>query len=240
MENTLYIGMSREKSLRTSLDIISNNIVNATTTGYRAQNPLFEEYLDKQRGEKEALSFVMDYGQYDTTKPGTMQLTGGTFDVALSGPGFFGVQTPDGLRYTRAGNFTTNASGELTTASGHKVASSGGGSITIPQDAKDIAITDDGSISSSSGVLGRIMIQEFTDPQSLAPEGNGLYKTNESGTTATNTKAVQGTLEGSNVQPVLEMTRMIEISRDYQSIQRLITNEHERQRGAIERLGRVV
>ena len=240
MENTLYIGMSREKALRTSMEITSNNIVNATTTGFRAQNPLFEEYLIKPKGETDRLSFVMDYGQYDNTAQGTMQQTGGTFDVALSGPGFFGVQTDNGLRYSRAGNFSTNAAGELVTATGHKVASEGGGTIVIPDNAKDIAITKDGSIASSAGVLGKLMIREFATPQSLNPEGNNLYKTDEGGTTAVNTQAIQGALEGSNVQPVLEMTRMIEISRDYQSIQRILSTEHDRQKGAIERLGRVV
>jgi flagellar basal-body rod protein FlgF len=240
MENTLYIGMSREKSLRTSMEIIANNMVNATTTGFRAQNPLFEEYVVKPKGETDRLSFVLDYGQYDNTAQGTVQQTGATFDVALSGPGFFGIQTADGLRFSRGGNFTTNAQGELMTATGHKVASDGGGSITIPADAKDIKITEDGMITSSAGALGKLMIREFSNPQVLQPEGNNLYKTDDAGIAATNTKAMQGALEGSNVQPVLEMTRMIEVSRDYQSIQRLLTNEHDRQKGAIERLGRVV
>ncbi len=240
MENTLYIGMSREKALRTSMDIVANNMVNTTTTGFRAQNPLFEEYVIKPKGEKERLSFVLDYGQYDNTAQGTVQQTGGTYDVALSGPGFFGIQTPEGLRYSRGGNFTTNALGELMTATGHKVASDGGGAVVIPNDAKDIKITEDGSITSNTGILGKIMIREFENPQSLKPEGNNLYKTDDTGLAATNTKAMQGALEGSNVQPVLEMTRMIEINRDYQSVQRMLSNEHDRQKGAIERLGRVV
>lgn len=240
MENALYIGLSRESALMTSMQVISNNIANANTTGYRAQNPLFKEMVEKPGAKTDPLSFVMDYGQYDNTAPGPVQITGGTYDVALEGPGFFGVQTNDGVQYTRGGNFTVNAAGELITASGYKVASAGGGGITIPENATDIRITENGDIASSEGVLGRIMIKEFNNPQTLTPQGSGLYKTDEPGMAASNTRAKQGVLEGANVQPVIEMTRMIEISRDYQSIQKFVQAEHDRQKGAIERLGRIV
>lgn len=240
MENSLYIGMSREAALKTAMDLTANNIANVNTSGYRGQNPLFKEMVEKPPNDPERLSFVMDYGQYDNTKAGPVQVTGNTFDVALEGPGFFGVQTPNGVQYTRGGNFTVGINGELMTASGYKVASAGGGSITVPENAKDITITSSGEISTTEGSIGKLMVKEFDNAQSLTPQGSGLYKTDEPGRDATETKVRQGVLEGSNVQPVIEMTRMIEISRDYQSIQRFVQAEHDRMKGAIERLGRVV
>ncbi len=240
MENALYIGLSRESALKTAMDLTANNIANMNTSGYRGQNPLFQELVDKPPNDKERLSFVMDYGQYDNTKAGPTQVTGNTFDAALEGPGFFGVQTPNGIQYTRGGNFTVGVNGELVTPSGYKVASAGGGSLVIPENAKDITILPSGDISTSDGIIGKLMVREFDNPQSLTPEGSGLYKTDDPGRAATETRVHQGMLEGSNVQPVLEMTRMIEISRDYQSIQRFIQSEHDRQKGAIERLGQTV
>ena len=92
MENGLYVGLSRESALMQAMQVVSNNIANASTTGYRGQNPLFKEMIEKPGEKTDPLSFVADYGQYDNTSAGPVSLTGGTYDVALEGPGFFGVQ----------------------------------------------------------------------------------------------------------------------------------------------------
>ncbi|MBI1327381.1 MAG: flagellar basal-body rod protein FlgF [Alphaproteobacteria bacterium] len=240
MENSLYIGLSRQMTLRTAMDLVSNNIANINTPGYRAQNPLFQEYVVDPKGQKDPLSFAYDYAQYDSTQPGTQTFTGNKFDVALDGPGFMGVQTVDGIRYTRAGNLTINNTGQLVTAAGFVVsAAGGGGAINIPTDAREIDITDTGQIIADGNAVGQIMVQEFDNLQSLSPEGNGLYNSAEGGRAATETKVKQGMIEGSNVNGVVEMTRMIEILRSYQSAQRLIQSEHDRQKDAVSRLGRV-
>jgi flagellar basal-body rod protein FlgF len=147
-----------------------------------------------------------------------------------------GVQTPDGVQYTRAGNFALNAIGELVTARGYKVADQGGGTITVPPDARFIGIDEKGVVSTDQGAVGNIMIAEFKDYQKLDPAGNGLYRTEEQPLPATETRMMQGKLEGANVQPVVEMTRMIDVLREYQAVQRVMQSEHERQRGAIERM----
>ncbi len=236
MENSIYIGLSRQLALETDMQIVSNNIANMNTTGYRAQNTIFREYIVDPAGQKDPLSFVVDHGQYDSTKPGPAQMTGSQLDVALQGPGFFGVSTPDGIQYTRGGNFGLNANGELVTPSGYLVAGMNGGGISIPADVTEIKITEDGTISTPDGDLGQLMIVEFDDPQSITPKGNGLYSSEAQGIPATNTRAIQGMLEGSNVEPVVEMTRMINIHRNYQAMQRMLQSEHERQRTAIKEL----
>ena len=129
-----------------------------------------------------------------------------------------------------------NATGELVTANGMKVAGQGGGTITIPTEATYVTIDRTGVVSTDQGAVGTLMVAEFDDYQKLDPTGNGLYKTDEAPTPATETKVLQGKLEGSNVQPVLEMTRMIDVLREYQAVQNVMKNEHDRQRSAIQRM----
>ena len=238
MENSLYIGLSGQMAIKSQMDLIAQNVANINTPGYRGQNGVFEEYLSKPRGMHTSMSMVNDYGQFQVAEPGPVKVTGNSLDVALVGPGFMGIQTPEGIQYTRAGNFSMDAQGRLLNARGMAVASAGGGDIIIPPDAKDVYIDHQGVVSTDDGEIGQIMVHEFSSEQVLEPAGNGLYKAPEGGVPATNTRVSQGKLEGSNVQGVLEMTRMIEVSREYQMMQRLMQNEHERIRGAIQRLGR--
>lgn len=238
MENSLYIGLSGQMTLQSQMDLIAQNVANINTPGYRGQNGVFEEYLSKPRGMHTSMSMSYDYGQFQVAEPGPVKVTGNSLDVALVGPGFMGIQTPEGIQYTRAGNFSMDAQGRLLNARGMAVASAGGGDIIIPIDAKDVYIDHQGIVSTNDGEVGQIMVREFSSEQVLEPAGNGLYKTDEAGVVAANTRVNQGKLEGSNVQGVLEMTRMIEVSREYQMMQRLMQNEHERIRGAIQRLGR--
>jgi flagellar basal-body rod protein FlgF len=165
-----------------------------------------------------------------------MHKTGNALDVAIHGSGWFGVQTANGLRYTRDGSFSINANGELVTSSGDKVASAGGGTITIPNNAHDLTITDSGTINTDQGAAGNLMVVSFQNEQQLKPQGDNLYKTTETGTPSLDNHVRQGMLEGSNVQPVLEMTRMIDVSRAYQATQQMMMDEHNRLRDMIQRM----
>lgn len=239
MESSLYVGLSRQLVLDHAMNLVANNVANANTAGYRAQNPMFQEYVSKEKYDKSALSMVYDMGQYDSTQAGTIQFTGNTYDVALNGPGFIGVKTPSGdTQYTRAGNLTVNSNGELVTSSGYKVAGPGGDGITIPSTAKEVKMTDQGEVAADGNVVGRIGVFEFDNLQDLRPEGNGLYSSQTPGRPATDTKLLQGSLEGSNVNAIQETTRMIEILRKYQSTMRMIQNEQERQVNAMQTLAK--
>jgi flagellar basal-body rod protein FlgF len=218
MESSLYVGLSRQIVLNRAMALVANNVANANTAGYRAQNPMFKEFISKERYDKNDLSMVYDEGQYDSTQAGTIQLTGNPYDVALSGPGFIGVQTPSGqIQYTRAGNFTVNNNNELVTSSGFKVAGPGGDGISIPTGATEVKITDEGEVAADGNIVGRIGVFEFDNLQDLKPEGNNLYSAPVAGRPAIETKMIQGSLEGSNVNAIQETTRMIEILRSYQS-----------------------
>ena len=241
MENSLYVGLSAQVALEGKMNIISNNVANLGTPGFRAQNMLFSEHIDRTRATErgpEDLSMVLDYRQYQVTDPGPVKLTGNQLDVALIGPGFLGIQTPQGVQYTRAGNLSLTADGTLVNARGVPVASQGGGSITIPDTAKNVYIDQKGAVSTDDGQVGQLMISEFANYQTLNPAGNGLYVTDEPPIPADKTAVIQGKLEGSNVQAVVEMTRMIDVLREYQAVQRVVQNEHDRIRTAIQRLSR--
>lgn len=241
MENSIYVGLSRQVALQAQMDIVANNIANMSTPGYRAQNMVFHEYVNKAPKNKidnppDPLSQVLDYGHFQTTQEGEMRQTGNPLDVALAGPGWFGVQTSDGTQYTRAGNFQVDVNGDLVTGMGQKVAGAGGGTITIPKGAQEIKIAEDGAVSTERGQVGQLMIVEFANDQDLEATGSGLYQTTAAANPPQNTRAKQGMLEGSNVQAVLEMTRMIDVSRAYQATQKMLDSEHDRQRTMIKQL----
>ena len=236
MENSLYVGLSGQVALEQKMALIANNVANINTPGYRGQSAVFREYVSEQPRMKEDVSLVYSYGQYQITDPGPIKITGNPLDVALVGPGFMGVQTPDGVQFTRAGNFSLNQFGEVVTSRGYKVADQGGGTISIPPDAKYITIDQKGIVSTDAGPVGSIMMAEFKDYQKLDPAGNGLYRTDEQPTPAAETTMIQGKIEGSNVEAVVEMTRMIDVSREYQAVQRIMQSEHDRQRSAIQKI----
>ena len=245
MENSIYIGLSKQVAVRNQMDLIANNIANMSTPGYRAQNMVFSEYINKSPANpdvpvKDDISQVLDYGHYQNTEAGPMKQTGNPTDVALNGPGYFGVQTPEGVLYTRAGNFQLNVEGQLVTGTGDPVADQGGGEIVIPDDSTEIRIDRNGVIANQDGEIAQLMIVEFADEQLLEATGNGLYRAPEGAVNAEaeNTVAMQGMLESSNVNPIIEMTRMIDVLRSYQKTQQMLSDEHDRQKDMIGRLSR--
>ena len=246
MENSVYVGLSKQVVLRENMNIIAQNIANINTPGFRGQNMIFTEYVEDPRYMKEDISMVLDYGQYQKTDPGPVKSTGNPLDVALVGNGFLGIETNDGIQYTRAGNLAMNADGEIVNALGMIVANENGGPITIPQGAKEININRSGVVSTMSGItgelestiVGQLMIKEFANEQELNPAGNGLYKTDAAPLDSPKTRVIQASLEGSNVQAVVEMTRMIDVSREYQAVQNMMNSENERLRSAISKLSK--
>lgn len=239
MENSIYLGLSRQMVLQTDMDIVSNNIANMNTSGYRAQNMLFKEYISHPRGGDEPLSFSYDYGEYKMTNPGSMEQTNNPLNVALNGPGFMAVQLPDGsTAYTRDGNFHRGADGTLLSSGNYPVLGQGG-PITLPSDATEISIDEKGNISDQNGSFAQLQISEFNNVQDMKPQGNNAYTTKEQPIAAKKTVAWQGFLEGSNVVPVKEITKMIEILRNFQSTQNILDTENSRLRSAIQKLTQV-
>lgn len=237
MENIAYIALSQQMALRTRMDQTANNVANVSTPGYKSYHTLLTEEIKKPESTQ-AMSMVMDYGQYRNTAQGPMTQTGNDLDFALRGQGYFTVLTDNGPRYTRDGHFTLNREGQIITASGDLVAGNGGGPITIPPEAKNITVGKDGSIQTDVGAIGQFAIVQFDDDQLLKSAGNNQYTADGVAAIAdTETDVLQGMVEESNVQGVKEMTEMIDILRKYQSASRLIQTDHDRQSNAINILG---
>lgn len=236
MENALFIGLSKQIALRNQMDIVANNVANMNTNGYRGQNMMFREFVEEPRGQENDLSYVLDFGQYDNTDPGPHIQTGNPLDVAVNGPGFMGVLNNGEVMYTRAGDFNIDATGRLVNPSGMPVASQGGGEITIPGGTADLKFLEDGTVAADGQPVGKLLLAEFENPQSLRPVGDVLYTTDADPLPATNTVVKQGMVEGSNVNSIREVTNMISVLRDYQSIQSVVSDEDERQSSAIREL----
>lgn len=242
MENTGYIALSKQMSLYQEMNLIANNIANANSTGYKSQHMLLTEEIMGDKSDEFAPRMVMDYGQFQNLEQGPLTQTGNMTDFALNGKGYFSVRHAgnDQIYYTRAGNFTLNNNNELVTSSGHLVLGVGGGPITLPDNYTELVVDKSGTVFSDEGEVGVLDVVEFQNDQVLTESGDGLYSTNIAPLPqAENTQVIQGTLERSNVQAVVEMTRMIDVSRQYQMNQTILQNDHERIRNAIGKLGRI-
>ncbi len=239
MENPIYIALSRQDALRRQMDIVAHNVANMNTAGFKAQRMLFLEHLEKPTRQDDRMSFVTDFGTLRNIDAGPLQVTDNPLDLALRGEGYFAVETLNGPRYTRAGGFQLNADRELVDKNGLPVLNDQDQRIVIPEGAARITVQGDGQIETELGPVARLKVVTFADQQRMQELGAGLYSTEQEEVPVAAPQVTQGAIEGSNVQPVLEMTAMIDVLRAYQSTQRMLDSEHERQRTAIRQLGRV-
>ncbi|MCA3246759.1 MAG: flagellar basal-body rod protein FlgF [Azospirillum sp.] len=247
MENPTYLALSNQLALRRQMETVANNIANANTTGFRAERLLFASYLTPKAGNPGVggdgaaqVAFVEGIGTYRDLRPGNMVKTEAPLDVAIHGNGYFVVETPVGNRYTRDGNFRLDGQGRITNAEGFALLDQNGQAIRIPANAQNIEITRQGEVVADAQRLGRIQLVQFPDDQALRRLGGGLYAADVDPIPAdARVETHQGLLEGSNVVSITELTTMLDITRRYESAQRIIDSEHERARRAIERLARV-
>jgi flagellar basal-body rod protein FlgF len=247
MENSLLVSLSQQLATYRAMDVIANNIANVSTPGFKRDSAKFEEYVAMMRpaeGQKgmQPVSFVKDAGVTRDTGQGNIEQTGAPLDLAISGKGYFAVQTPAGLRYTRDGHFSLDGNGNLVTSQGYQVQGDGG-AITIAPTDGDINIAPDGMISSVvRGVgnqLGKIKVVDFADDSLLTKQGSSLYSTGQTPNTPATVNIRQGALEASNVQPVIEISKMLEVQRAYEATANLSKSEEDMMSQAIQQLGQV-
>lgn len=236
MDNTGYVALSRQTGLAQEMQTVANNIANMATTGYRREGVVFAETLAALPIEGGSLAMSAARVRFTDDAQGAMAATGGTYDLAIEGPGFFLLETPDGDRLTRAGAFARNAEGELVNFNGHRVLDESGGAIVIPPDASSVAIASDGSISVSGAPIGRIGLFDVADPGALIREDGVTFRSDAAIEPAPG-RVLQGFIEKANVNPVAEIARMIEVQRAYELSQRFLEREDERIRAAVRLLG---
>lgn len=226
MSNAIYTMLSRQAGLVNELQTVSNNIANASTTGYKSDRAIFAEYVIATGPQTPSLSVGGLAGHSFELSQGGLATTGGPFDLAIQGDGFFLVQTAQGVRLTRAGHFQLSADGTLINGQGNGVLNAGGGAITFPPEAERIGIGADGTISVNGEAFDRVGV--VTPNGELSREMGTLFIAADGFVPSQTGVVVQGALEQSNVVPVLEVARMIEVQRAYDAGQSLLEAEDQR------------
>jgi flagellar basal-body rod protein FlgF len=231
--------LSDQSALQRAVDVIANNVANASTTGFKREGIEFDTYISRPT-TTQSLSFVTDRATYRDTSTGPILPTGNDLDLAIQGPGYFQVQMPDGsTKYTRGGAFHLDNEGRIVDAAGDPVMADGGQAITLPSTTSQINVSDSGFISArvdngaNLAQLGKLTVFTFDNEQQLQAQGNGLYATTQTPNPSANASIVQGSLESSNVKPVVEMTDLIKIQRSYEQTSNLISQENTRLSNAI-------
>jgi len=238
MQAASYIALSSQLALHRQMDVVANNLANSSTPAFKAERMLFSEFLDRRRANQPT-SFVQDFGTVRDTKQGPVTRTGNPLDLALQGDGYLKVETPLGIRYTRNGRFQLDGTGQVVNAQGYPVLADGDRPLTVPTDAQDISVTKDGTVTTNQGEAGRLAVVRFDNERDLVPASGGLFVTEAVPQPATETVVLQGMIEGSNVESILEITRMMNISHNFSFANDLGDSESERARTAIDKLGKV-
>lgn len=238
MDNASYTALTRQSGLMAEMQAVANNIANANTTGFRAEGVTFAEHIKALGPDDASLSMATATVRQTSAVQGALAQTGGTFDLAIEGDGFFLIQTPQGERLTRAGAFTPNENGDLVTLDGYPVLDAGGAPVFVPQGVGAVGIAPDGTISADGQPVGQIGIVMPTDRLSVIRENGVRFAAPGGFEPALDGRVLQGFLEESNVNPIEQITRMIEVQRAYELGQSFMDKEDERIRGVIRTLGR--
>ncbi len=249
MQNALLVGLSRQVALSREIDVIANNIANINTTGYKADGSLFEEYLSshaRPASNRGRISFVQDRGTWHDLSTGAIEQTGNALNVAIDGKGFLVVQTARGERYTRNGALQINANGELVTSNGDAVLGDAGPIVFQPTD-NSISISPEGIVTAREGnakitsLRGNLRLVSFDATAQLQKDSSSTFSVT-GGTQpqpAKDSRVIQGALEKSNVRGVVEMSRMIEVTRSYTQIAAMLQQQTDQSQQAIDKLAEV-
>lgn len=234
MDHAGYTTLTRQSGLAREMQIIANNIANAATTGFRSEGLIFSEYV---QAVENGASLSMGQGNISKTAfdQGTLTKTGGRFDLAIEGDAYFLIETPARERLTRLGSFAPNAAGELVTPDGFRVLDAGGAPVFIPPLA-DVSVASDGTFSADGAPLGQIGLVRPIEPLRLIREDGVVFRADDGVEPSDTARVLQGFVENSNVNPVHQIARMIEVQRAYELGQSFLESEDERVRAALKAL----
>lgn len=238
MDNASYVTLTRMSGLRREMQVIAHNIANVSTTGFRREGVVFSEFVVATERHEPSLSMALGNTRHTYQMQGALSQTGGTFDFAIEGEGFFLLDTPQGQRLTRAGAFTPNQAGELVNMDGHRLLDAGGAPVFVPPDARGIALARDGTLSADGQPFAQIGLVRPVDPVTMSRAAGTLFQVAGALEPVAAPMLLQGFVEESNVNPVLELARMIEVQRAYERGQKLLESEDERIKSVIQTLGR--
>ncbi len=248
MDGPTYVALSAQVSLQKHLEIVANNVANANTTGYKADRQLFQSYVQRLAVPGDAVAFVQDRATYIDMTDGPVSLTGGPLDIAIKGEGFFGLAGPNGTSYTRDGHLQLGSDGTLMNGSGLPITGNDGSPIQLPANFSNPRISGDGTImvqvNGKDQQVGQIGVFRCTDTLALRKSGASVFTAPDGimqpmDMSEPGGRIVQGGLEGSTVQPVTEIANLTELSRAYDRLQNLLSDDNDRERKMIETLGQL-
>ena len=226
MDNSIYSALAGQVGTFNNMNTVANNVSNANTSGYKSDTMVFNTYLTKDVHDNNTMP--QDFSTVADDKTGAMHVTSRPLDVAISGQGMFIVQTPVGVRYTRNGNFQKNADNILVTAQNYPVLSIEGNQVVFQETDTDVRIYQNGAVYAIGptdtqyqprGVIG---VAAFSNPKLLRKAGDNLMTSDVDGVESDSFTVTQGVLEDSNVEGIMEMTRMIELQRKAEMTSSLI------------------
>lgn len=233
MDNAIYATLTRQSGLMKEMGVVANNIANTNTTGFRREGVIFAEHLSALDRRGETLSMAHARGRLIDLRQGVLTQTNGSFDLAIEGEGYFALETPDGLRLSRAGAFIPSPEGELMTAEGYRLLDAGLAPVLIPPGASAVSVGTDGTMSANGIPFGQIGLFGQPEGTQLTHQGGTLFQLDADPEPLEEARIRQGFLEESNVDPVFEITRMIEVQRAYELGQSFLDREDQRIRNVI-------
>jgi flagellar basal-body rod protein FlgF len=246
MDTTTYVALAAQVALQKELETVANNVANANTAGFKADRPFFESYIEPLDGPGGGVSFVQDAATYIDQNSGPIEVTGNPLDIALDGDGYLAVATAQGTEYTRDGRLHVGPDGTLTDASGRSVLATDGSPIQMPDGFQDPEIKNDGhlkvTVNGRQQDVAQIGVFGSSNPNTVRKGGDGLLTALQSEMQPTSpddggARIVQGSVEGSTVQPMKEIANMTELTRAYERLQTMLQNESDRERKMIDTLG---
>lgn len=255
MDQSMFTGVFAAMSIAKKLDIVANNLANVNTSGFKRSDVTFEDtmlhfaydevkqpvaYLQEKPlfPEGKNMSRVRIVGEFLQMQQGNLKQTNNPLDVAIQGEGFFKIQSPEGIAYTRAGSFVKATDGTLVTTDGHPVLSQSG-PILIPDNAKFIQIDENGLITIDGEELAELAVVSIP-ANSLKQIGNNLLLAQGAIETPSNAVITQGFLESSNVNPIKEMVSLIEVNRLFEMYQKVMQTSDTISSIVTSRIGKAV
>lgn len=218
MQSSLYVSLSGQLAAEKRLTSVANNVANMSTSGFRAEEVRFEEVLSN--AGQNGVSFAAAGDTFLSTKAGALVQTNGDLDVAVQGDAYFSIMTPAGAAYSRDGRFQVAPGGRLQTIAGHDVLDAGGSPVDVGNDGGKLSIGRDGAITQNNIQLATIGIFELPAGSNLTRYGNSAMLSDTPGVAVqdfTNRGVLQGFTESSNVNPMLELTKLIALQRQFES-----------------------
>ena len=241
MQNATSVALSRLVAQQRAMDVTANNLANADTPGFKTGRTLFADWLSTQTGVDpvpggRTVAFTQDRANYRDQAAGSLNHTANPLDLAITGPGFFTVQTKGGPMLTRAGRFSLQADGTVADESGNALLDTTGKPMRVAAADTALQVAGDGTLSSENGQLGKIGVVQPADLNRMETQGNRLLTAGTPTTPVTQPKLVGGALEESNVQPIAETTRMMNDLREFQFVTQFVEAEGQREQTAIDKL----